>query len=105
VTAAREKSLLGERSSGGARCTPHTPPVFCCCLGLLLICAGASAVQAQTAPPQGAPEAPVQLVYPPKPAEQTGPPVTITLADALQRAQKNNAEFLGSLSEIGRAHV
>jgi len=55
--------------------------------------------RAQTAPPQATPEAPVQLVYPPKPAEETGPPVTITLADALQRAQKYNAEFLASLSD------
>jgi outer membrane protein TolC len=69
------------------------------CLGLLLICAGVSFANAQTAAPQATPEAAVQLVYPPKPAEQTGPPLTITLADALQRAQKNNAEFLAALSD------
>lgn len=59
----------------------------------------ASVAYGQTAPQQAAPEAQVQLVYPPKPAAQTGPPATITLADALQRAQKNNAEFLAALTD------
>jgi outer membrane protein TolC len=104
VTAARERFLLDERSSGGARRTAHTPPAFCYCLGLLLICAGASVAHAQSAAPQATPEAPVQLVYPPKPAEQTGPPLTITLADALQRAQKNDPQFLLALSDQGFAH-
>jgi outer membrane protein TolC len=104
VTAARERFLLDERSSGGARRTAHTPPTFCYCLGLLLICAGASVAHAQSAAPQATPEAPVQLVYPPKPAEQTGPPATITLADALQRAQKNDPQFLLALSDQGFAH-
>ncbi len=99
MTAARERSLLGEKSCGGTRRTAHIPPAFRYGLVLLLICAGASIASAQTPPRQAAPEAPVQLVYPPKPAEQTGPPVTITLADALQRAQKNNAEFLAALSD------
>jgi outer membrane protein TolC len=104
VTAAREGFLLDERSSGGARRTAHTPPAFYYCLGLLLICAGASVAHAQSAAPQATPEAPVQLVYPPKPAEQTGPPATITLADALQRAQKNDPQFLLALSDQRFAH-
>ena len=104
MNAARKRSLLGEWSSGGARRTAHIPQAFYYCLGLLLICAGALLAHAQTAAPQANPEAPVQLVYPPKPAEQTGPPVTITLADALQRAQKYNAEFLASLSDQKSAH-
>ena len=49
--------------------------------------------------PQGAPEPAIQLVYPPKPPEQTGPPLTLTLADALQRAQKYNAEYLSSITD------
>jgi len=98
VTALSEL-LLGERGCGRARCTAHIPAAFYYCMGLFLICAGASVGNAQTTPPQQTPETPVQLVYPPKPAEQTGPPVTITLADALQRAQKYNAEFLASLSD------
>ncbi len=48
---------------------------------------------------QGAPEPAIQLVYPPKPAEQTGPPLTLTLADALQRAQKYNAEYLSAMAD------
>lgn len=51
------------------------------------------------ATPQGAPEPAIQLVYPPKPAEQTGPPATITLADALQRAQKYSAEYLSAATD------
>jgi outer membrane protein TolC len=102
VTSARREWLFGERDFGGARWADHIAPAFC--LGLVLICAGALPASAQIAPPQVTPEAPVQLVYPPKPAEQTGAPVTITLADALQRAQKYNAEFLGSLSDQKSAH-
>jgi outer membrane protein TolC len=99
VTVARKNYLPGGRSFGEARRTAHILPAFCRGLILILICAGATLLHAQNPPPQAAPEAPVQLVYPPKPAEQTGPPVTITLADALQRAQKNNAEFLSALSD------
>lgn len=97
MTVARKKSLPGGWSFGEARRTIHILPAFC--RGLILICAAATLLQAQTTPPQAAPEAPVQLVYPPKPADQTGPPVTITLADALERAQKNNAEYLAALTD------
>ena len=48
---------------------------------------------------QGAPEPAIQLIYPPKPPEQTGPPLTLTLADALQRAQKYNAEYLSAITD------
>lgn len=102
MTAARGELLLGERGCGGTRWAAYISPAFC--LGLVLICAGASLANAQTAQPQAAPGAPVQLVYPPNPAAQTGPPATITLADALQRAQKNNAEFLAVLSDQRSAH-
>ena len=98
MTAAREKSLFGERSSGGTRRTAHIP-LLCYCLGSFLIYATGSVANAQTVAPPATPETPIQLVYPPKPAAQTGPPATITLQDALQRAQKNNAEFLASLSD------
>jgi outer membrane protein TolC len=99
VTAARKNSLFGGRTSGGARRRARNIPAFYLGLGLFLSCAGATVAYAQTATPQAAPEAQVQLVYPPKPAEQTGPPATITLADALQRAQKYNADFLASLTD------
>jgi outer membrane protein TolC len=104
VTAARQKCLLVEGSSGGARRSAHVGAALYGCLPLLLLCVGASVGNAQTAPPQAPAEAPVQLVYPPKPAEETGPPATITLADALQRAQKYNAEFSLALSDQRVAH-
>ena len=99
MTVARKKSLSGGKSFGEARRMTYILPAFCRGLTLILICAAATLLHAQTTKPQAAPEEPVQLVYPPKPAEQTGPPATITLADALQRAQKNNAEYLSALSD------
>ena len=99
MTAARKKSLLGGRTFGGARRRGRRIPAFCRGMVLLLICAAATLAHAQTAAPQAPAQASVQLVFPPKPAEETGPPVTMTLADALQRAQKNNAEFLSALSD------
>jgi outer membrane protein TolC len=95
----REKCLLSEAGSEAARCRTRIHLALYSCLALLLVCAASSFGLAQNTPPQAAPEQPVQLVYPPKPAEETGPPITITLADALQRAQKYNAEFLGALTD------
>ena len=42
----------------------------------------------------------------PQPSEQsaTGPPVTITLQDALQRAEANSPDFRAALAELGIAH-
>ena len=99
MIAARESFLVAETNSTGACRRAHIGAALYVCLPLFLLCAGASASNAQTAPPQAAAEAPVQLVYPPKPAEETGPPATITLADALQRAQKYNADFSLALSD------
>jgi outer membrane protein TolC len=99
VIAARESFLVAETNSTGARRKAHPRPGFYSLLAFVVICMGTSLGNAQTAAPQTTPEAPVQLVYPPKPAGETGPPATITLADALQRAQKNNAEFLSALSD------
>jgi len=104
VTAARGEVLLGETGCGRARRRAQIPAAFYYGMGLFLIWAGASVGSAQTAPRQQTPEAAVQLVYPRRPPEQTGPPVTITLADALQRAQRNNAEFLAALSDQRSAH-
>ena len=99
MTAALREWLSGEKGCGRARPTTHIPPAFYFFLTLFLICTAASLCTAQTAPPQRTAETPIQLVYPPRPTSETGPPVTITLADALQRAQKNNAEFLSALSD------
>jgi outer membrane protein TolC len=98
MTSTLAESFIGENRSRKSRRAANLSAAFCYCFGLLLVCAVA-VVNAQTSAPQATLEAPVQLVYPPKPAEQTGPPATITLADALQRAQKNNAEFLSALSD------
>jgi outer membrane protein TolC len=62
-------------------------------LGGLL--AGASA---QSAPAAGAQQQPAQLAQPATDG-QTAPPLTITLQDALQRGQKNSAEFLSVVSD------
>jgi outer membrane protein len=58
---------------------------------------------AQTTVPPNAQEPRVQLVQPTGPG-QTAPPLTITLQDALQRAQKNSAEFLSAVSDVKSAH-
>ena len=99
MIAARESFLVAETRSTGARRKAQPRPGLYSLLAFVVICMGTSLGNAQTAAPQTTPEAPVQLVYPPKPAGETGPPATITLADALQRAQKNNAEFLSALSD------
>ena len=99
MIAAREKCLVAERNSIRARRNAHARPGLYSLLAFVMICMGTSVGNAQTAAPQTTPQAPIQLVYPPKPAGETGPPATITLADALQRAQKNNAEFLSALSD------
>ena len=99
MIAARESFLVAETNSKGARRKAHPRAGFYYLLAFVVICVGTSLGNAQTAAPQTTLETPVQLVYPPKPAGETGPPATITLADALQRAQKNNAEFLSALSD------
>ena len=59
------------------------------------------AVAQTTAPAPQNP--PVQLMQPPGPG-QTAPPATITLQDALQRAQNNNAEYLSVVADGKAAH-
>jgi outer membrane protein TolC len=62
-------------------------------LGLLLALAGIVAAQ----------DAPLQLMQPSGPGQATAP-LTITLQDALQRAQKNSADFLATVSDGKSAH-
>lgn len=45
----------------------------------------------------------VQLAEAPS-ANQSGPPLTITLQDAIERARKNDAQFRAALSEVRSAH-
>lgn len=59
-------------------------------------------VLGQAAPPSGKEDATMQLVQPLGPGE-TPPPVTITLQDALARAQKNDAQFLSSVTDAKTA--
>jgi outer membrane protein TolC len=58
---------------------------------------------AQVAPPAPSSNRDVQLVRPSGPG-QAVPPVTVTLQDALERARKNDAQFLGALSDAKLAH-
>jgi outer membrane protein len=57
----------------------------------------------QAAPPSAPAEPGVQLVQPPSQG-QGGPPITVTLQDALERARKNDAQFLGAISDAKSAH-
>src|SRR5258708_7462177 len=58
---------------------------------------------AQVAAPSTLAEQGVQLVQP-SGQGQAGPPITVTLQDALERARKNDAQFLGALSDAKSAH-
>jgi outer membrane protein TolC len=57
----------------------------------------------QAVPPATLSESPIQLAQPAAPG-QTAPPLTITLQDALQRAQRNSAELLSAVSDAKSAH-
>ncbi len=108
VTSAGTESAPGEKICGALRRTNKGIARLCGGIAFVLLCTVAGAGHAQTVALQNqqgseaaaqaeAPE--TQLVYPPKPAEQTGAPQTITFSDALQRAQKYNAEFLSAQSD------
>jgi len=56
---------------------------------------------AATASAQNAPAPPLTLVHP---AGPTGPPIVITLTDALQRAKQNEPQFLAAVAEAAVAH-
>jgi len=63
---------------------------------IILLAGGAGVVTGQTA----APVAPLSLA---QPAEPTGPPATITLQDALQRARQNDALFQAATADARSA--
>lgn len=65
-----------------------------------LIAGAAAAQENPPAQPQG--NNAVQLVGPPS-ANQSGPPLTVTLQDAIERARKNDAQFLAAVSEAKSA--
>lgn len=99
MTAAPQRHVIRGEIRRVMRGRTQIHRAFYSLLTLLLFCAAGSLANAQTPPPQAAPQPEVQLAYPPKPAGETAPPAAITLADALQRAQKYNAEFLSALSD------
>lgn len=98
------------RRSGSLRsrrkfCQPASRAV-----GLLLLGGMAAVVvHAQGGPAQGqaAPARPaevtVELMHPPG-TDQPGAPITVTLKDAIERAQKNDAGFLGATADAKDAH-
>jgi outer membrane protein TolC len=104
VTAVPAESVLNGRCPGKACRASNVLPAVFVLFALVVICVGAPSADAQTPQTQTLAEEPAQLVLPPKPADQTGPPVTITLADALQRAQRNDASFLAAASDAKTAH-
>src|SRR6266852_3225836 len=57
---------------------------------------------AQATSPSTPAEQGVQLVQP-SGQGQSGPPITVTLQDALERARKNDAQFLGAVSDAKSA--
>ena len=68
---------------------------FCMALALMLPLSKASA---QASAPAGTGESEVQLTLPTEQG-QSGPPITITLQDALTRARKLDPAFLGAISD------
>jgi outer membrane protein TolC len=63
---------------------------------------GAQAVGPQTEP--SAPVQPLVQLAEPSEAAQTGPPLTITFQDALDRARKNSPEYLSAVTDARVAH-
>ena len=80
--------------------------LFYALVSLLLLTT--SLLSAQENPPSSVsstgPDATVQLVEPPTTGQQAGPPVTVTLKDAIDRARKNDAQYLAVLGDTRSAH-
>lgn len=71
--------------------------------GTLGIFAAGSVVDAQETAPANSAASSVQLVQP-SGANQAGPPLTVTLQDAIGRARKNDAQYLATLGDTKSAH-
>ena len=81
---------------------------LCCLLRLSLGLSAAFGLlslqcAAQTSVPSTGTESTVQLAQPSGP-DQSAAPVTVTLQDAIQRAQKNDAQFLATTGDAKSAH-
>jgi outer membrane protein TolC len=70
--------------------------------GALVMFAAEPGALAQDAAPGNNPASSVQLVQP-SGADQTGPPLTVTLQDAIGRARKNDAQYLATLGDTKSA--
>src|ERR1700739_4974719 len=75
----------------GARSARFAPTLPCLC-SILFLSVGMLAQSEPSAPPGNSPPS------------NAGPPLTLTLQDALQRAQVNSPEFRAALTELGLAH-
>ncbi|MGB2890484.1 MAG: hypothetical protein WBC04_22555, partial [Candidatus Acidiferrales bacterium] len=67
------------------------------------LCIPVSQAAAQTTAPPAGDQSQVQLMQPPG-SDQSAPPVTVTLQDALERARKNDAQFLAALGDAKIVH-
>ena len=93
---------VGHVNCPGERCAGLGAICFFVMLSVL-ISLSALSLHAQQVASSSAIESSVQLAQPGT-AEQTSPPVTITLQDAQARAQKNDAQFLAVLGDAKSAH-
>jgi outer membrane protein TolC len=75
----------------GAHSARFAPTLPCLC-SILFLSVGMLAQSEPSAPPGNSPPS------------NAGPPLTLTLQDALQRAQVNSPEFRSALTELGLAH-
>jgi outer membrane protein len=71
-------------------------------LGLWAVPAGAQAMPRQKPAPATA--APAQIAMAVPPSTSAGPPLTLTLADALSRAEKNSPQFQAAVTAVKLAH-
>lgn len=95
---------FGHRQGPARSCSVGGHGLLPAALGLLIVLAGlAPRATAQTSAPAASQDSPLQLMQPGGPG-QTAPPLTLTLQDALQRAQKNSSDFLAVVSDGKSAH-
>jgi outer membrane protein TolC len=72
-------------------------------VSLLLLVSLAAIVGHAQGQPATAQESTVELMHPPS-TDQPGAPITVTLQDAIGRAQKNDAQFLAANTDAKNAH-
>ena len=92
---------LAKRRTNGALSVRHS--TFLAIGMMVAFTLSYSQAVAQTKAPAGTTESSVQLLQPPGPG-QSVPPITVTLQDALERARKNDPQFLGAVLDAKSAH-